>query len=102
MGLDIFFAENVRNALLAANEANKAPLDVIKRGIECAEYHQGIVVALAETYETGYRAALITLALAFGLSPEIIVATGPWRNPAIPRRGITLYDADGLVISKDG
>jgi hypothetical protein len=64
MGLDIFFSEDVRNALLAADEASSSTARV------CAAVG-GDQVAL-RAYLEGYRAALTTVALAFGLSPAII------------------------------
>jgi hypothetical protein len=64
MGLDIFFSEDVRNALVAADEASSSTARV------CAAVGGGQVTLRA--YIEGYRAALTTVALAFGLSPDII------------------------------
>jgi hypothetical protein len=64
MGLDIWFREDVRNALLAADEASSSTARV------CAAAGGDQVTLRA--YLEGYRAALTTMALAFGLSPEII------------------------------
>lgn len=96
MGLDIFFIEDIRNAILAANEASSATaeaatsqsvrtLDLIAEKLreELPEdtsrvfldaLHAAAVgnVNTLKHYRRGYRAALITLALAFGLSPAII------------------------------
>jgi len=96
MGLDIFFLEDIRNAILAANEASSATaeaatsqsvrtLDLIAEKLreELPEdtsrvlldaLHAAAVgnVNTLKHYRRGYRAALITLALAFGLSPAII------------------------------
>ena len=66
MGLDIFFAEDVRNALLAADEASSSTARV------CAAVGGDQVTLRA--YLEGYRAALTTVALAFGLSPAIIAS----------------------------
>ena len=69
MGLDIFFAEDIRNALLAADEASSSTARV------CAAVGgDGRVgdLPLLRGYLEGYRAALSTVALAFGLSPTII------------------------------
>jgi hypothetical protein len=74
MGLDIFFDEDIRNALLAANEASASTARV------CAALG-GDQVAL-RAYLEGYRAALTTVALAFGLSPAIITC----RDPSIPQQ----------------
>ena len=64
MGLDIFFAEDIRNALLAANEASGATAFVGAR--------VGGNVKLLRAYREGYKAALVTVALAFGLAPQVI------------------------------
>jgi hypothetical protein len=64
MGLDIFFIEDVRNALLAADEASSSTARA------CAAVSGNQVTLRA--YLEGYRAALTTVALAFGLSPAII------------------------------
>jgi len=64
MGLDIFFAEDIRNALLAAHEASTATARV------CAAESEDPVVLRA--FLEGYRTALVTVALAFGLSPAIV------------------------------
>ena len=101
MGLDVWFREDVRNALLAANEASSATaevatsqdartLDLIAERLrgELSEDDQALLDALHNVavanvdalkhYRRGYRAALVTLALAFGLSPAII--TGHQRD----------------------
>jgi len=70
MGLDIFFSEDIRNALLAADEASTSTARV------CAAVGEDPVTLRA--YLEGYRAALTTVALAFGLSPSII--TGHQRD----------------------
>jgi len=64
MGLDIFFIEDIRNALVAANEASMAMARVCAAG--------GGDLAVLRAYLEGYRAALTTVALAFGLEPAII------------------------------
>jgi hypothetical protein len=69
MGLDIFFIEDVRNALLAADEASSSTARA------CAAVSGDQVTLRA--YLEGYRAALTTVALAFGLSPAIIAGRGP-------------------------
>lgn len=68
MGLDIHFSEDIRNALLAADEASSSTARV------CAAVG-GDQVSL-RAYLEGYRAALTTVALAFGLSPTIIADQG--------------------------
>ena len=69
MGLDIFFAEDIRNALLAADEASSSTARV------CATVGGDQVTLRA--YLEGYRAALTTVALAFGLSPTIVTGRSP-------------------------
>lgn len=96
MGLDIFFSEDIRNALLAANEASSATaavatgqdirtLDRITERLrgELSEDSQVLLEALRDAavgnvdavrhYRHGYKAALTTVALSFGLSPALIV-----------------------------
>jgi len=62
MGLDVYYPADVRNALLAAEQASRAAL--------AAADGDGVYT---RGYQAGYRAALATIALAFGLvkpSPE--------------------------------
>ena len=126
MGLDIFFLEDIRNAILAANEASSATaeaatsgstglttgqdvqtLDLIagklreklpedKSRVLLDALHAAAVgnVNALKHYRRGYRAALITLALAFGLSPAIIDDEKPLEAPVLsgacpePRRRV--------------
>jgi len=76
MGLDIFFIEDIRNALLAAHEASMATARVCAAG--------GGDLAVLRAYLEGYRAALTTVALAFGLEPAIL--TGCQRDVHQPTR----------------
>lgn len=93
MGLDIWFMEDIRNALLAANEASSATaavaagqgshiLDLIVEELQAQlppgpsqvllhALHAAAVghVDTLKHYRQGYRAALATVALAFGLAP---------------------------------
>jgi hypothetical protein len=96
MGLDIWFREDLRNAILAANEASNATaeaatsqdartLDLITEKLR-EELPEGTSQVLLDAlhaaavgnmdvirhYRRGYRAALVTLALAFGLCPAVI------------------------------
>jgi len=64
MGLDIFFSDDIRNALLAADEASSSTARV------CAAVGGDQVTLRA--YLEGYRAALTTVALVFGLAPSVI------------------------------
>jgi len=101
MGLDIWFAEDIRNALLAANEASAATAAVIAevgqgpsassgqrpsassgQGPSSLRQAQGSGQAVTDStdlltvslraYREGYKAALATLALAFGIAPQAI------------------------------
>ena len=78
----IWFAEDIRNALLAANEASGATAEVafLAKGIAGEDYF-----AEMRAYRKGYRAALITLALAFGVSPSVIDGSGE-------QQGVPLLD----------
>ena len=106
MGLDIFFAEDIRNALLAANEASSGTagaatsqdartLDLIAEKLReelpedtsqvlLAALHAAAVgnVDALKHYRRGYRAALVTLALAFGLPPAIIDGSKSFEVPS--------------------
>lgn len=74
MGLDIFFAEDIRNALLAADEASSSTaractaMDVDGDGRDAPT-----ACLYLRAYLEGYRAALTTMALAFGLSPGVVL-----------------------------
>lgn len=57
MALEVYCPQDIRNALLAAEQASNAALIAV--GEEQNEFARG--------YEAGYRAALATIALAFGL-----------------------------------
>jgi hypothetical protein len=59
MGLDIFFLEDIRKALLAANEASSSTSRV------CAVVEDPVIL---RAYRAGFQAALTTIALAFGLN----------------------------------
>jgi hypothetical protein len=88
MGLDIWFAEDIRNTLLAANEASAATAAVIAeigvspstspstdsgRGSGQAVTDSTDLLAVSlRAYREGYKAALATVALAFGIAPQAI------------------------------
>jgi len=65
MSIDIYFSDDIRNALLAAAEASSSTVRA------CAAAGGDHVTLLA--YIAGYRAALIAVALAFGLAPQHIM-----------------------------
>lgn len=59
MGLDIWFREDIANTLAAADEACGATVAALSGHVEDG--------ALLRAYQNGYRAALSTIALAFGI-----------------------------------
>ncbi|RKY69334.1 MAG: hypothetical protein DRQ02_01355 [Candidatus Latescibacterota bacterium] len=60
MGLEVYYPKDIRNALLAAEQSSGAALAAAKKESE-----------FAEGFQAGYRSALVTLSLAFGLvKPE--------------------------------
>lgn len=73
MGLEVYYPTDVRNALLAAEQAVNAMADATAVGaaIQAGQDQAGGVTihqsAFTAGFLTGYRAALTTLALAFGL-----------------------------------
>ena len=69
MGLDIFFAEDIRNALQAADAASTATAQVAYLATAVAGEEYAVEL---RGFRRGYNAALVTVALAFGLSPTII------------------------------
>jgi hypothetical protein len=93
MGLDIFFVEDIRNALLAADEASSSTVRV------CAAVGGDQVTVRA--YLEGYRAALTTVALAFGLSPTIVTArsrsTGSGHGKTLEVEARTVGDAPSTL-----
>ena len=119
MGLDIWFAEDIRNALLAANEASAATAAVIAEvgGGSSASPSTGsgqgpstgagqgpsalrqaqdqalqqaqdsgqtvtdsteLLAVTLRAYREGYKAALATVALAFGIAPQTITLRQPF------------------------
>ena len=96
MGLDIFFGEDIQNAILAAEEASGAMAEVaaaaqvaqlnalyaeLRQVIPPGE-GQMILAALQECmarfdpvrlFRAGYRSALTTIALAFGANPQTLL-----------------------------
>lgn len=60
MGRNVYYPADVRNALMAAEQSASAAFDAIG----------GKNDPFANGYAAGYRAALITVALAFGFPPE--------------------------------
>jgi hypothetical protein len=86
MGLDIFFSEDIRNALLAADEASTSTARVYAAvggdgdgggDVPSVRPDESPTRLYLHAYLEGYRAALTTVALAFGLSPAIITGRSP-------------------------
>jgi hypothetical protein len=75
MGLDIFFAEDIRNALLAADEASSSTARMCT-AIGGDSRDDPPTRLYLRAYLEGYRSALTTVALAFGLSPALIASRG--------------------------
>lgn len=65
MSLDIYFSDDIRNALLAADEATASMAEFAAR--------LRLDPQLVGAYMEGYRAALDTMALAFGLLPIAVI-----------------------------
>lgn len=100
MGLEIYFSEDIRNALLAANEASSATAAVaaevsgpicqhqlttnnghfhctvcwrewtLQEVYDCLREYEYALASNLRAYREGYKAALSTIALAFGLVPQ--------------------------------
>jgi hypothetical protein len=68
MSLEVYYPTDIRNALLAAEQAVNAAASATGKGD----------VAFAAGFLVGYRAALTTIALAFGLARHS-TAVGPSR-----------------------
>jgi len=118
MALDIWFAEDIRNALQAANEASSATaeaatsqsvrtLDLIAEKLreELPEDTSRVLLDALHTaavgnvntlkhYRRGYKAALITLTLAFGISPQAIAF-----RPSEPASEIPAHEDAALLRS---
>lgn len=62
--MDIWFSEDIRNALLAASESSAATAAVAAQTTSD--------ISLLWAYRDGFEAALVTIALAFGLAPKSI------------------------------
>ena len=63
MGLDVWFREDVLNALLAADQASAATVAAVGNDV--------LDPATVRAFRQGFRAALVTVALAFGIAPEV-------------------------------
>ncbi|RLC70413.1 MAG: hypothetical protein DRI52_07105 [Chloroflexi bacterium] len=83
MGLDIWFREDITNALKAAEQASATTVAAMEYALNgsspsttlrrCTEPAEGPVVSdprYLRAYREGWRAALVTIALAFGLKSD--------------------------------
>lgn len=80
MGLDIFFLEDIRNALLAADQAS-AQTAVMAASLQGRppSMRQTVEINVEEldalelrAFRSGYKAAVSTVALAFGITPAAV------------------------------
>lgn len=90
MSLDIWFAEDIRNALLAANEGSAQTAAVMAE----ANGDDDLLVVTLRAYRKGYKAALITMALAFGIAPQSLKMEAKEYERAIDSR-----TGDGGILS---
>jgi hypothetical protein len=69
MSLEVYYPQDILNALLAAEHASGAMAEAIaaQDDADDSQSTDGSQSAFFAGYATGYRAALTTLALAFGL-----------------------------------
>lgn len=78
MGLGIWFSEDIRNAILAADKAaittTKCFAEAMTRN---QEIHPVETVAEIRGFGKGYKAALDTIAVAFGIAPQAITSKDP-------------------------
>ena len=69
MSWEVYFSADIRNALLAAERAADATADALSIADD----------AFTAGFLTGYRAALTTLAAAFGLAPRPETTSPDWK-----------------------
>lgn len=69
MSLQVYYPADIRNALAAAEQAQRAALQAAGGG---SDFVQG--------FQEGYRAALTTVALAFGLIPRPEAPGAEWET----------------------
>jgi hypothetical protein len=82
MALEVYYPQDILNALLAAEQASNAAL--MAAGGEGNKFAQG--------YQAGYRAALATIALAFGLvRPDSHSEGREWQQTFLPANGKVRY-----------
>ena len=71
MGLDIWFSSDVRNVLSAANQASAATSISLVEAL-AGQQTSDVQLQVFRAYREGYKAALTTVALAFGVPPQAI------------------------------
>ncbi|UCC63075.1 MAG: hypothetical protein JSV36_20420 [Anaerolineae bacterium] len=82
MALEVYYPQDIRNALLAAEQASNAAF--LATGRENDQF--------AEGYQAGYRAALATIALAFGLiRTHDLSESHEWEQVFLPANGKARY-----------
>ena len=69
MGLDIWFREDITNALKAAEQASSTTAAAIESVVSDPSY--------LRAYRQGYKAALITIAMSFGIAGSEAEGAGP-------------------------
>ena len=78
MGLEVYYPQDIRNVLLAAEQASNAAL--MATGTDDDKFTLG--------YQAGHRAALATIALAFGLvGPDSRSENREWEPIFLPANG---------------
>ena len=87
MGLEVYYPTDIRNALLAAEQAANATAKAVRPAHDGATGNQDDPFSAG--FLTGYRAALTTLALAFGLAAH--------PEPPLPERRTTLLAASPFL-----
>ncbi|MBC7249298.1 MAG: hypothetical protein H5T62_03365, partial [Anaerolineae bacterium] len=69
MGLDIWFREDILHALQAADQASATTAAALEHALGGAEGTGVGDPRYLRAYREGYRAALVTVAIAFGIEP---------------------------------
>ena len=70
MGLDIWFREDIANALKAAEAASATTVAAMEHALVGAGQTTAPDPRYLRAYREGWRAALVTVALAFGLEDD--------------------------------
>ena len=70
MGLDIWFREDILHALKAAEQASATTAAAMEHALGGAEESVVGDARYLRAYREGYKAALVTVAMAFGITPS--------------------------------